>query len=130
MGVKVTIGRITSERGVELLKHNQLSLVDENQDLFETYLSVENSLVSSFISELTLTEQHGTHQCWSLTDPMAFVQEAEKRMPRREVDMDALDVHCVEQVTNHVPYALLRIRRGLEADAKTNRFSHYFVRFA
>lgn len=128
MGVKVIMGRITDQSGVERLKQNQLSFTDE--DPVEIYLNVENSLVSSFINEMGLTEQHGEHKCWTIPDPVAFIQKAEKYMPRREADMDALDVHCVEQVTNHVPYALLGMRRGLQGDAKQDRFSHYFICFA
>lgn len=127
MGV-VIIGRIMDERGVRLLEDNELGIYEE--DPVVQFLNVKNGLVQSYLDYLTTPVKYEGIPCWSIPDIDAFIVEAERLLPKRDLNMDALDAHCAEQVLNHLPYTLLSLKREAALDKQQNRFSHYFIRIA
>lgn len=123
---RVILGRITDTTDQNL--KNKVDLAIDDKFDGRQYFDTRNSSLESFLTSMKSVENVYNSTYWKITSIGAFIEEAEKRMPKIMPDMDELDHYYAEQILDFLPHALLYIKQDFARDTAESRKSEYYIR--
>ena len=123
---RVILGRITDTTD-QYLK-NKIDLAIEDKFDGRQYFDTRNSSLESFLTSMKSVQNVCNSTYWKITSIGAFIEEAEKRMPKIIPNMDELDHYYAEQILDFLPHAILYVKQDFARDQAESRKSEYYIR--